>query len=128
MSVSDLWKNQYLDQIKRTTALRERLCDEQIRVQRLESQRRTMLSLLTLAANDLAGKNMPFGTTLKLMVTELRECYVEEFVLPAGRDPHHQASEPGSAPPLLPMPQMSASAVRIAPVHTEVGPTTRAPF
>ena len=80
MSVDSLWADVYSRECKKNRTLRDRLCLEEIRVQQLESFRRTMLSLLTLAAKDLQSKNMPFGDTLATMTRELRDCYVEEFI------------------------------------------------
>jgi hypothetical protein len=105
MSVADLWADVYKREVKVTRALRDRLCLEEIRVQQLESQRRTMLSLLTLAAKDLRDKSQPFGATLEAIITELRGCYVEEFVLPnsqteSAQTPDHRPARSSDNSPL----------------------------
>jgi hypothetical protein len=130
MSVADLWADVYKREVKVTRTLRDRLCLEEIRVQQLESQRRTMLSLLTLAAKDLRDKSQPFGATLEVMITELRNCYVEEFVIPASAPTSDQAAHLGSASTLLQLQAVSPGAVqvRVAPVHTEQGESRSAPF
>lgn len=130
MSIANLWADIYRREVKVTRALRDRVCLEEIRVQQLESQRRTMLSLLALAAQDLRDKSQPFGATLELLITELRNCYVEEFVVPASAPTGDRASQLGSASALLQLQAVSPGAVQVrtTPVHTEAGPTRSAPF
>lgn len=128
--MSNLWEDLYFDtafELDRTRARLLQEChEERMRVIKLQGQRLTLLSHLVTSAN-LLKFSYPIAAQRMLDVAqELKDSY--EAAQPPGAPAGDQASNLGLAPALLPVQAVPSCAVRIAPVHTEAGSTTRAPF
>jgi hypothetical protein len=115
MSVADLWHDMYTNVVAELRDSREETHQAKMQVIRLEGQRLSMLCHLELACGCMQK-------TYPVLTAQLRE-HIKPWKA------QYETAKPQSevAPDPTPV-DGPAHSDRTAPVHTDVGTTTRAPF
>jgi len=120
MSIATLWKDMYMDAVRRERVVQDRLHAQRMHLIAAESHRLGLLSLLRLAAITLTESSPELSRLLLDRVAEIEATYEPQEILSA-----KTVCEIGRLEKSLPR---SEESTRRAPVHTEAGSTVAAPF
>lgn len=124
--MSKEWQDLYRESVQRERDTRYELHLATLRLIQQEAICRIAIGRVGILARSLKEISPSFAAMVATWEMELRKDY--EAAQPPGAPAGDQASNLGLAPALLPVQAVPSCAVRVAPVHTESGPITRAPF